>query len=113
MNAQEQRKATRISKPIEIEYSAESPTINARILDMSEKGLFVETHHPLTVDSLLSCRFYLADETPEQPIVGIGRVRWVQPWVGVGIEFIELNPQHRERIRFFVASVFFGHQIVD
>jgi hypothetical protein len=45
-----------------------------------------------------------------EPFVGRARVVRVQPLMGVGAEIIELSAARRERLRMFVASVFFGYK---
>lgn len=108
MEDRPQRQAIRVQKPIEVTYTANCPPIDARIEDISEKGCFLDTTHALTINSVIEFEFFLADETPEVPIKGRGRVVWTAPMLGVGIEFLDLTPEARERIRFFVAAVFFG-----
>jgi hypothetical protein len=41
-------------------------------------------------------------------VVGKAVVRWLQPTVGMGVEFLGLSDADRDRIKFFVASRFFG-----
>lgn len=108
MNERPKRQAVRVQRPIEITYTSDCPPINARIEDISEKGFFLGTDHPLTAGAIIEYRFLLPDETPEVPLEGAARVVWVQPMVGVGVEFVDMSQEDRDRIRFFVASVYFG-----
>lgn len=99
----------RVQKPLEITYSANCPPIRARIEDISESGFFLDNTNALTVDSDLDFVLELPGESGPVPIKGKGRVVWIQPTVGAGVQFIDLSQEHRDAIRFFVASVYFGH----
>lgn len=109
MSGADRRTAVRVVRPMEIQYASNCPPINGRIEDISETGAFVDTNHPLEQGSFVHFRFFLPDETPEVPIQGRGKVAWTEPMVGFGLEFLELPKEVRERLKFFVASVFFGH----
>jgi len=99
----------RVQKPLEITYSANCPPIQARIEDISETGFFLDNTNALQVDSELDFVVDLPDETGSKRIKGKGRVVWIQPTVGAGIQFLDLSQENRDAIRFFVASVYFGH----
>jgi hypothetical protein len=101
-----QRRAVRVAKLLDAQYSAGCPPIRARIQDLSETGVFLETHHPLQVGSTVELHFELPDGLPE-PIVARALVRNVDPLAGLGLELVELPAETRERLRMFVASVFF------
>lgn len=107
MGDENQRRAVRVAKLLEVEYSANCPPIRARIQDLSETGLFLETHHPLALDTLIDLRFELPDGRPE-PVKTRARVRNIDPMAGLGVEFVDMTPEIRERLRMYVASVFFG-----
>ena len=104
----DRRGAVRVAKSIDFLYSADSPSIKARLEDISETGAFVDTTHPLTVGSHVDFSFRLPYPEDPSPIEGRGRVVWVQPMVGVGLEFQQLTEENRQRLRYFVASVYFG-----
>lgn len=110
MEDRPQREAVRVQKPLEVTYTANCPPIEARIEDISEKGFFLDTTHALDIGSSIEFELALPDATPDVPIRGQGRVIWAAPMVGVGVEFQNLSREDRERIRFFVASVFFGQE---
>ncbi|MGB5815253.1 MAG: PilZ domain-containing protein [Thermoanaerobaculia bacterium] len=102
------RGAVRVARAIDFQYSADCPSIKARLEDISETGAFVDTTHSLTVGSQLDFTFRLPYPEDPSPIAGRGRVVWVQPMVGVGLEFQQLTDDDRQRLRYFVASVYFG-----
>lgn len=99
----------RIQKPLEITYSASCPPIQARIEDISETGFFLDNTNALQVDSELDFALELPGEDGSQRIEGRGRVVWIQPTVGAGVQFLDLSQESRDAIRFFVASIYFGH----
>ena len=99
-----------MSKPLEITYAAGCPPIIARIEDISETGFFLDNTNSLQVDSELDFTLTLPIESGTTTIKGKGKVIWMQPTVGAGIEFLDLSDEDRDSIRFFVASVYFGHE---
>ena len=101
------RAAIRVQKPLEITYSSNCPPIDGRTQDISETGLYIDSSNPLEVGSPIEFSLELPDETPDVPIRGKGTVVWSEPMNGFGIRYEEMSQEDRERIRFFVASVFF------
>lgn len=110
MNDEKRKKGSlRVEKPLEITYSAHCPPIQARIEDISETGFFLDNTNALRVGSDLEFVLELPGESGATPIKGKGRVVWIQPTVGAGVKFLDLSEENREAIRFFVASIYFGH----
>ena len=103
------RGSIRIQKPLEITYSASCPPIPARIEDISESGFFLDNTNALSVDSELEFVLHLPIESGTRRIEGKGKVIWIQQTVGAGVQFIDLGQEDRDAIRFFIASVYFGH----
>ena len=110
-SSDERRKgsAIRIQRPVEATYSADSPPVQARIEDISETGCFIDAHHPPAVGTKIHLKFQLPDDPSSDPVVCDAKVVWMQPNVGMGVEFLGLPQETRDRIRFFIASVYFGH----
>jgi uncharacterized protein (TIGR02266 family) len=104
MDQPERRTSPRVPKIIEIQYTTNSPPITARITDLSEKGIFVDTMNPLTEGTIVKFKFSLTGTPSEKPIEGEGRVVWNQQIVGMGIEFKHLNEEDRGRIKLFVKN---------
>jgi hypothetical protein len=78
-----------------------------RTRDMSQGGVFVQTAHLLDVGDPVVLSFPLDDG---KRLVVNGRVRWVTPFgrvddptPGMGIEFVGVDPQRRERISALLA----------
>jgi len=105
MEQQERRNGLRIPKMIEINYSSNSPPINARITDLSEKGIFIDTVGPLQAGTMLKFKFSLNDSPSEKPIEGEGKVAWNQQTVGMGIEFSYLSNEDRDRLKNFFNNL--------
>jgi hypothetical protein len=95
----ERRKYPRHPIVIEIHYQSDSPVICARLADLSEGGMFVDTVNPLPPGTEVKFRFRLPSKADEPPLVGIGRVAWNQPTVGMGIEFVRFGADGWARLR--------------
>lgn len=110
MSGVDKRKGVRVNRPIEVLYSANCPPIEATLQDLSDKGMFLDTQHSLHVGDVISFEFQLPGDEDERPISGKGRVVWIEPLVGVGVQFLGLSDETIERLRFWVASVFFASE---
>lgn len=105
---EENRRAVRIKKALDVVYSSSSPPTDARLEDLSETGMFIETSHPLEVGAELDFSLALPGDASGKPIQGKGIVAWTDQAVGVGVRFTSLSDEDRERVKWFVAEVFFG-----
>jgi uncharacterized protein (TIGR02266 family) len=103
-SGQERRKFPRIPILVEIYYQSDSPVIRSRLADLSEGGLFVDTLNPLPLGAEVKFRFLLPGKGPQQPIVGLAKVAWNQPAVGMGIEFLKLGGDGLDRLRAFLGE---------
>ena len=103
----ERRGAVRVPKRIEIRYSSNSPEMSGFVEDLSELGMFVDASQPLLPGAEIEFWLRLPDATDEEPVHGRGSVVWSDR-TGMAVEFHDLGKETRERIRFFVGSVFFG-----
>jgi hypothetical protein len=73
-------------------------------VNLSLKGMLMETRHPADIGSRLDLRFRLPNDTQELRTVGqVVREEPVQP-VRLGVSFLILRDSAREKIRDFVAS---------
>ena len=109
MEEKRQQGAVRVQKPLEITYACDCPPIQARIEDISETGFFLDSTNALQIGSELEYEIQLPLESETATIRGKARVVWMQETVGAGARFLDLSAEDRDLIRFFVASVFFGH----
>lgn len=101
VQGQERRKFRRRPIIVEIDYQSDSPVIRARLADLSEGGMFVDTVNPLPPGTELKFRFRLPAGADEPPLVGLGRVAWNQAMLGMGIEFTRFGADGWERLRSF------------
>ena len=73
-----------------------------RCSDLSVGGMFLETIQPYPVGSMIELRFKL-NESDEYPIDVQGRVVYQYPGIGVGICFLNLRLEDRQKIETFIA----------
>ncbi len=104
----ERRSYERIDVEWSVDCETEETFLYASITNISEMGIFVATHEPLEVGTRLTLRFGMPGE--QAPFILSGQVAWVNPIrllsdnpnPGMGVRFIELSSENRERI---IASV--------
>lgn len=102
--ASERRSYERIDVEWSVDCETEQTFLYASITNISEMGIFVATTDPLEVGTRLTLRFAMPGE--ESPFILSGQVAWVNPIrmlsdnpnPGMGIRFIELSSENRERI---------------
>jgi hypothetical protein len=100
----EHRTNPRVSlfQPILCEGPEASATSQAA--DLSVGGMFIDhTGPPFRANDHVSLRFSLAHG--EAPIVVEAEVNYVQPGIGMGIRFLNLDPADHERIAAYVDRV--------
>lgn len=108
MSFEVERRAVRVSSPIEAAIEARGATFEARIEDISETGVYAGTLTPLPVGESVTLTFALPGETGESPIRCKASVVWTEANAGMALRFEELGDEERERVKFFVADAFFG-----
>jgi type IV pilus assembly protein PilZ len=101
----ERRKDERVEVDLEVDYRADDTFLFAYITDISAMGIFVRTNTPEPPGTRLNLRF-----TPpggEEPLEFEGEVIWINPLregdlenrnPGMGIQFVELAAEQRDRI---------------
>lgn len=101
MAGEERRKFRRANIVSEVEIISEKETLLAPTRDISVGGMFLRTTATPPVNSQVRMRFNLEPGTPA--IEAMGRIAYIVPKRGLGIEFTELSAEHRTRIEEFVA----------
>ncbi len=104
----ERRSYERIDVEWSVDCETEETFLYASITNISEMGIFVATHEPLEVGTRLTLRFAMPGE--QAPFILFGQVAWVNPIrllsdnpnPGMGVRFVDLSSENRERI---IASV--------
>jgi type IV pilus assembly protein PilZ len=94
----------RVLVDLEVDYRADDTFLFAYITDISAMGIFVKTETPQPQGARLNMRF----RTPDGSLLEVeGEVIWINPprpndpegrSPGMGIEFVDLTPKHREEI---------------
>jgi c-di-GMP-binding flagellar brake protein YcgR len=74
-----------------------------RSMDLSVGGMYLETMTSFPVGTLLDLRFKLVDSDPN-PITVQALVVYQQETVGLGLSFVNLSPQNRDRIQKYVEQ---------
>jgi len=74
-----------------------------RCSDISLGGMYLETVHSFPVGSVVTVRFKLRD-ADEQAIRVKARVLYIHEGMGLGLTFVDLNPQDREQIEQFIEQ---------
>jgi type IV pilus assembly protein PilZ len=100
----DRRSSDRIDVTWSVDCESKDTFLYASITNISEFGIFVRTHEPLEVGTTLILRF--APPSSKEPFVLHGQVQWVNavrmladnPNPGMGIRFIDLSSEARERL---------------
>ena len=100
----DRRSSDRLDVTWSVDCESKDTFLYASIANISEFGIFVRTHEPLEVGTRLTLRFALPG-APE-PFILSGQVEWVNavrlladnPNPGMGIRFVELTSEARERL---------------
>ena len=69
--------------------------------NISAAGMFIETRKVIALDPDLKLRFDLNDGGP--PMSVSCQIRYLLPSSGLGVEFVDLSPGDRQRIKAYVA----------
>jgi hypothetical protein len=95
MGVQENRREPRVSLAADVECEVDARRVRWRFADLSAGGMFIDVYDPLPTGTLFRLRFQL--DPP--PIAARAQVHYVQPRIGMGVEFVELAQDDRQRIR--------------
>ena len=105
----DKRTSPRASTNIEIMFKETGSFIRSYMLNVSNGGLFIKTDNPLPLESEVKLKVILPDDTEIMEIQG--QVVWVNPPtarnsfpVGMGIQFMDLMPEHKMKIEEFVQK---------
>ena len=81
---------------IVLNYEGQSDLTYVRSPDVSTRGMFVNTTRQFPEGAILNVRFRLA--LSGASVRARGEVRYCLPGVGIGLEFMDLDRQTRQRI---------------
>ena len=79
-------------------------------MNMSDGGVFVATHNVVSVGTVLVLHLLLPFE--KEPVITLAQVRWTRPYSGqpdvppgLGLQFVDTDPQSLAKIKRFVATM--------
>lgn len=98
----ENRQEPRVSLSSEVDCEVDSGHVRWRFADLSAGGMFIDVYDPLPPGTQFGLRFQL--EPP--PISAKAQVHYVQPRIGMGVGFVDLAKDDRERIREIVDRLY-------
>ncbi|MCS6797758.1 MAG: TIGR02266 family protein [Myxococcota bacterium] len=106
----ERRSHPRFEAHLEVDYAHGDTFLFAYVENISEMGIFVRTDDPARVGTRLTLRFSPRDA---EPLLLQGEVVWINPVrpggdnpnPGMGIRFVELSADQRERLVELVRTV--------
>lgn len=118
-SAADRRSADRVEVVWSVDCEADDTFLYASITNISALGIFVRTEQPLQVGTKLTLRF-----TPPHaraPFVLVGVVQWVNPVrvlaenpnPGMGIRFLELGPEDRERLVDAIRTIAYVRDVTE
>lgn len=106
----ERRSYTRVPLTIAVDYASGDTFLFSSIRNISEMGIFIRSDNPLPIGTQLKLRFAL----PSSAAMHLaGEVVWINPLrddgedlnPGMGVRFLELTPEGRERLVELVHTV--------
>lgn len=118
-SAADRRSADRVEVVWSVDCETDDTFLYASITNISALGIFVRTEQPLQVGTRLTLRF-----TPpgaRAPFVLRGVVQWVNPVKvladnpnpGMGIRFLDLEPEDRERIVDVIHTIAYVRDVTE
>ena len=111
----ERRVAERIDVTWAVDCETEDTFLYANITNISEFGIFVRTNEPLEAGTRVTLKFQPPGS--REAFVVVGQVQWVNPVrvlsdnpnPGMGIRFIDLTREMRERLIDAVRTIAYVH----
>jgi len=94
------RKYPRVSVDLPAVYTLNDRITHTRILSLGGGGLFLANPEPIAVGARLSIGFRPAKHFPRLEVQA--EVRHRIPGKGMGVEFIEIDPEYRQRLMTFI-----------
>ena len=111
LGASERRSTDRYDVTWAVDCETEDTFLYAAITNISEMGIFVRTREPLAVGTRVQLSF--APEGTDETMTMAGVVQWINPVralsvslnPGMGIRFVDLTPEARERLVELVRTI--------
>lgn len=107
----EKRQHPRINQFIEVNFKDSESFVKAYMTNVGSGGIFLKTDEPFELNQNVIVKFSLPDY--KEPITAEGKVVWVNPKggkslshpPGMGIKFIQMSPEDKQRLDEYVAKV--------
>jgi len=99
----EKRQGPRSFAVADVGFDHKDMHFQGRITDLSDGGLYIDTINPLPEGSPISFRFGLPGDESECPISGEGQVVWMAHMQGMGIRFIRMSGDDRDRLKAYLS----------
>jgi hypothetical protein len=96
------RRDPRVCLSAEVDCDLDNGRVRWRFADISAGGMFIDVYDPLPPGTT----FRLSFQLDPPPIAAKAQVHYVQPRIGMGVEFVELAEEDRRRIRDLVDGMF-------
>jgi type IV pilus assembly protein PilZ len=113
----DRRSADRFEVIWSVDCETDDTFLYASITNISELGIFVRTHQPLQIGTHVTLRFM--PPGAREPFVLAGQVQWINqvrvlaenPNPGMGIRFLALTPDNRERIVDAIRTIAYVREV--
>jgi hypothetical protein len=99
----EKRQGSRSFAVADVTFDHRGMHFHARINDVSQGGLYIDTINPLPEGSIVSFQFRLPGDESGTLISGEGRVAWKVQLLGMGICFTRLSDGDQDRLRAYLS----------
>jgi uncharacterized protein (TIGR02266 family) len=87
----------------ELTNSSSGPSrVRKHMANISLGGLFISTEEPIRAGTRMVVRFELPNK---HRVIAVSRVCYVRKGQGLGVEFLSLDPEDREEIEEYIASL--------
>lgn len=101
--AGEKRQGPRSLAIADVTFDHNGMRFQGRINDLALGGMYVDTINPLPEGSAVGFLFCLPGDETERPIAGEGRVVWMVHMQGMGIGFLRLSDEDRDRLKAYLS----------
>jgi uncharacterized protein (TIGR02266 family) len=87
----------------ELTNSSSGPSrVRRHMANISTGGLFINTEEPIRAGTRMVVRFELPNR---HRVIAVSRVAYTRKGVGLGVEFLSLDPEDRDEIEAYIATL--------
>jgi uncharacterized protein (TIGR02266 family) len=104
----DRRSSPRVVLGIPVSYRYGNTIANGVTLNVGRGGMAIRTTSPLDVGTIVKTRFRLPSGKME--IDGESCVRWIDRRLGMGLQFVQIDPASQTALDAFVQSHFFSNR---